>query len=111
MWWGIHFNPRPPRGGRLRIGGRLTAKQFISTHALLAEGDNYVPTGISIVYISTHALLAEGDDSQRNFQFFADNFNPRPPRGGRRYGCAFDCFYSPISTHALLAEGDQLYRQ
>ena len=55
----------------------------ISTHALLAEGDERGLEVKAKAGISTHALLAEGDE---------------PPDRSPDTGC--------ISTHALLAEGD-----
>ena len=80
----------------------------ISTHSLLAEGDRctsprrwrfvrFQPTPSSrretlrtvlrhtAVVISTHSLLAEGDAASVS-AFFANilDFNPLPPRGGRR---------------------------
>ena len=56
-----HFNPRPPRGGRLFGPGYLSFGNYISIHALREEGDalSYV---VGLLY---------------------DHFNPRPPRGGR----------------------------
>ena len=57
-----NFNPRPPRGGRLR------AYRFMSNKA----------------YISIHAPR-EGGDLKNQIEFIVFNdFNPRPPRGGRR---------------------------
>ena len=102
-----NFNPLPPRGGRL---GDIVVEQaalIISIHSLLAEGDliarhNPRTPGISIhsllaegdhrrgarqprcYKISIHSLLAEGDLSTRSTQATLENFNPLPPRGGRR---------------------------
>ena len=102
----------------------------ISTHALLAEGDvRHAVLSVVQARISTHALLAEGDFagglppwSRLGFQptpssrratnayssFFCIliNFNPRPPRGGRRTPYRSRHGIQQISTHALLAEGD-----
>ena len=36
------------------------------------------------------------------------NFNPRPPRGGRRHGHGRPVFCDLISIHALREEGDRL---
>ena len=102
----------------------------ISTHALLAEGDlggNFALSEQSV--ISTHALLAEGDSSLRSssqrYNLFQptpslrratgltyrvtsnpEDFNPRPPCGGRPVGQHILHLLDDISTHALLAEGD-----
>ncbi len=126
-----NFNPRPPCGGRLS-GGDPFAKGYISTHALLAEGDqadnalNRLHThfnprppcggrpelGEAIargVCISTHALLAEGDGGVSTRRANAPLFQPTPSlrratwRRPRFCPCVF-----PISTHALLAEGDTI---
>ena len=79
------FQPTPSsRRATFAAGMDLNAVS-ISTHALLAEGDN---GGLHQAQggrrISTHALLAEGDAGS---------------------GCAVDNAVV-ISTHALLAEGD-----
>ena len=105
-----YFNPRPPRGGRRGYSfanpatvpfqptpssRRATAILWvwtwliwISTHALLAEGDRGCCCHHQRHHrISTHALLAEGDGT---FQMWID-------------------VEGVISTHALLAEGDGVY--
>ena len=81
----IHFNPRPPCGGRracrpwLRprcadfnprppCGGRQPAEP---------EPEPEIP-------ISIRALLAEGDPKSGTYWMKCLNFNPRPPCGGRR---------------------------
>ena len=79
-----NFNPRPPRGGRPIVGlYNSTKSQFQSTpsarRATRRDGAAGARPNISI-----HALREEGD----GFVFFHGaapfNFNPRPPRGGRR---------------------------
>ena len=57
-----HFNPRPPRGGRLVLRGEHDAA----------------------VLISIHAPREGGDCSRRRRRAGHPYFNPRPPRGGRR---------------------------
>ena len=86
--WCLHlqrnFYPRPPRGGRRRIGAAHVQHDPISIHALREEGDPAVhqaegllprflstpsarratygfPIKLHIVYISIHALREEGD--------------------------------------------------
>ena len=59
------------------------AKQ-ISTHSLLAEGDEIAKNHGWWDEISTHSLLAEGDRSGCWRRARASYFNPLPPRGGRR---------------------------
>ena len=96
-----NFNPRPPCGGRLS-GGDPFAKGYISTHALLAEGDGRRPLSLfasnttfqptpslrratikrSYVFaelaISTHALLAEGDQTDSQSMTGTELFQPTP---------------------------------
>ena len=59
------------------------------------------------VIISIHALREEGDQDIPLVPLIDDNFNPRPPRGGRLFGylCSEQLFR--ISIHALREEGDQ----
>ena len=78
-----HFNPRPPRGGRLHPAlFSIPVKRFQSTPSARRAMTN-AETHKSGHNISIHALREEGD-----FSFYArlqaqSNFNPRPPRGGR----------------------------
>ena len=61
--------------------------------------------------ISIHALREEGDPGLRYFCAgeYGD-FNPRPPRGGRR-GHAYQSYVvDTISIHALREEGDSSSR-
>ena len=88
-WWAglgddMHFNPRPPRGGRrLRLICSLRSRS-ISIHAP-REGGDTVATCIlesSTVFQSTPP--ARGATKRGISQAYQpDNFNPRPPRGGR----------------------------
>ena len=102
----LHFNPRPPRGGRQRILRNRPVVDDISIHALREEGDSW---------------------SRRNPPR-PRNFNPRPPRGGRpilslpsAFALQFqstpsarratttgltNMLGSAISIHALREEGD-----
>ena len=123
-----HFNPLPPRGGRpLRPTAALSFKKFqptpssrretarlrlscealpISTHSLLAEGDDFNFISNPSRSISTHSLLAEGDLLDSGAFTFMMDFNPLPPRGGRRRQNRIRNGGRQISTHSLLAEGD-----
>ena len=56
------FNPLPPRGGRHFFLASNLRSCFISTHSLLAEGDQVQPPVQVQAAISTHSLLAEGDN-------------------------------------------------
>ena len=64
------INP-PPSGG-------------ISIHALREEGDSLLLViRYSAPFISIHALREEGDTSETELAKNLQDFNPRPPRGGR----------------------------
>ena len=101
-----YFNPRPPWGGRLLLlscrppydafqstpsVGRATTPQSapskcneISIHALRGEGDffeNVARNGT--IDISIHALRGEGDTAETAKECGHNDFNPRPPWGGR----------------------------
>ena len=101
-----NFNPRPPRGGRPK-GGRFVdgEKQFQSTPpargATQGHGGRLVEIGISIHApreggdrcrrglspagtISIHAPREGGDLLVSCSPHGSCDFNPRPPRGGRR---------------------------
>ena len=77
------FNPRPPRGERrcvtpFNYRGTLfqstpSARRATPTH----EG------ALSLQAISIHALREEGDGEFGELVSVGENFNPRPPRGGR----------------------------
>ena len=124
-----NFYPRPPRGGRPRDIPQYVALSLISIHALREEGDGTQRTQTTIIdSISIHALREEGDPLQKARKEKADNFYPRPPRGGRRAqfasGWSASKFLStpsarratsqptnrstsrPISIHTLREEGD-----
>ena len=103
----LNFNPRPPRGGR-RISLLICARRSkfqstpsarratccrvlhvlvteISIHALREEGDGTRKqqcTGLKSFQSTPSARRATSSDTK---QFCSvRNFNPRPPRGGRR---------------------------
>ena len=79
-----YFNPRPPRGGRLgRIEKFQSELGFQSTPP--ARGATSLPPRLMMIFsISIHAPR-EGGDGRRCFGNAPRmDFNPRPPRGGRR---------------------------
>ena len=78
-----NFYPRPPRGGRrFRLRVRQRTLEFLSTpSARRATREHPWPgngAGISI-----HALREEGDAGGDSAAPAAEDFYPRPPRGGR----------------------------
>ena len=103
-----YFNPRPPCGGRLQLGVEARDGADISIHAPRAGGDGGVafsvmsPDLISIHApraggdavalmgpvvvgrISIHAPRAGGDGTFMVVSGVHEDFNPRPPCGGRR---------------------------
>ena len=80
------FNPRPPRGGRRFVRIVSLSLPIISIHAPREGGDpeyGYVLGGCH--GISIHAPREGGDSVKcRSSASSSNNFNPRPPRGGRR---------------------------
>ena len=61
-----------------------TAQGTISIHALREEGDHFQRLANLFNFISIHALREEGDPDTRRMVRTLDDFNPRPPRGGRQ---------------------------
>ena len=100
---------------------------FLSTPSARRATCNTVRL-LRMLFISIHALREEGDRCARLALWMADNFYPRPPRGGRHTASAMSQqrrrFLStpsarratvllqrartetPISIHALREEGD-----
>ena len=89
----LNFNPRPPRGGRHDEDDDEDDDWEISIHAPREGGDVTrllnIPAGI---IISIHAPREGGDCQEYGLVSNLDDFNPRPPRGGRRV--CDDLFYS-----------------
>ena len=108
-----YFNPRPPCGGRQPWKLRARRCLKISTHALLAEGDQAGRRGRQPGGdISTHALLAEGDHKGKYPGKLIVTFQPTPSlrRATFRVVSARAAVVR-ISTHALLAEGDTAVKE
>ena len=80
-----HFYPRPPQGGRPTIRRwTMPSGQFLSTPSARRATCAVTAFRKQLQIISIHALREEGDRPQAQVQSKADNFYPRPPRGGRR---------------------------
>ena len=80
-----YFNPRPPRGGRPI--DKSTGAEYIniSIHAPREGGDmDFAGTLLDMV-ISIHAPREGGDSAMTLWKETGNDFNPRPPRGGRRH--------------------------
>ena len=126
----MHFNPRPPRGGRRarlgagRKGGRIfqstppargaTAstesscqRQPISIHAPREGGDTHAGT-LSRLWPYFNPRPPRGGRLHGRARRAKDilHFNPRPPRGGRPYKTFDDLRKKQISIHAPREGGD-----
>ena len=124
-----HFNPRPPRGGRPFLMGLSWASGIFQSTPPARGATTFDIQVDDITGISIHAPR-EGGDSKLSYVFTASNkfqstppargatqspfsgilwrgyFNPRPPRGGRRYRPCFTSRYMEISIHAPREGGD-----
>ena len=80
-----NFNPRPPRGGRRRMSsGRIPHCTFQSTPP--ARGATKAMYDLrDMLCISIHAPREGGDGKGTDHLRKTGHFNPRPPRGGRRW--------------------------
>ena len=102
----VHFNPRPPWGGR-RISIR-TSKVIPAFQSTPSVGRATIQHLLSahVSAISIHALRGEGDPLQLTAKRTPEDFNPRPPWGGRRFDPSNCISLCKISIHALRGEGD-----
>ena len=108
-----NFYPRPPGGGRHKVGRSELYSVPISIHALRVEGDLEICHSLAIVHkflstpsgwratasacgsaigsiISIHALRVEGDQRVADIDILYGNFYPRPPGGGRLHPVRVD---------------------
>ena len=85
-WRGwYHFNPRPPRGGRqVKSNSRLFTREFQSTPPARGATVDLIPNDLTLDVISIHAPREGGDYAHSLILPSLSDFNPRPPRGGRR---------------------------
>ena len=103
-----YFYPRPPRGGRLRVGVHQLGAGGISIHALREEGDgDRAGQGFHAALISIHALREEGDTlkavAQAKYEISIHALREEGDAGeALRVGGVV------ISIHALREEGDIL---
>ena len=80
---GHDFYPRPPRGGRLFQSSQLGVQvKFLSTPSARRATYELEHPGQPQA-ISIHALREEGDSEHSVRRPPAQDFYPRPPRGGR----------------------------
>ena len=77
-----------PREGGDGNTGKNAGKIQISIHAPREGGDSHTYSGQTrIANISIHAPREGGDRYRHQAAVLGGDFNPRPPRGGRPFGC------------------------
>ena len=105
---GLYFNPRPPWGGRHCKENGIETMTPISIHALRGEGDQQIRFDNRVfkrfqstpsvgratirsatsptVYVSFQSTPSVGRATENadGWNYHTDDFNPRPPWGGRR---------------------------
>ena len=107
-WRLHHFNPRPPRGGRLyALADQQSAQKFQSTPSArratkLTKGALYLQD------ISIHALREEGDLLSMGIVPGMCLFQSTPSARRATALCELDAALNKISIHALREEGDLL---
>ena len=78
------FNPRPPRGERLRtVHWMQNPKKDFNPRPPRGERPSGAELLTASLRISIHALREESDDSGPGSERRTSYFNPRPPRGER----------------------------
>ena len=104
------FNPRPPRGGRRGLSATNIRYTAISIHAPREGGDfQYFKRSCVKTDISIHAPRVGGDGGINYPPPYKEDFNPRPPRGGRRFVRIVSLSLPIISIHAPREGGDPEY--
>ena len=85
LTWNTNFNPRPPRGGRPPVKRLNFLRFYISIHAPREGGDQQTILRQGLDYTFQSTPPARGA-TKRFCTVFGPirDFNPRPPRGGRR---------------------------
>ena len=78
----MHFNPRPPRGGRQTDNKGKAKTKNISIHAPREGGDNIAKNGSNNRLISIHAPREGGDLTREYHQKMQDNISIHAPREG-----------------------------
>ena len=78
------FNPRPPRGERLVFSRAARSLAVFQSTPSARRATPARPAESHDQRISIHALREESDSSDVAYSAIVEDFNPRPPRGGRR---------------------------
>ena len=106
-----HFNPRPPRGGRLGRGaGGADEFDFNPRPPRGGRRRNSQQCDCKCSYFNPRPPRGGRRRAGRS-RIAPLNFNPRPPRGGRLAQEGFEQVYSDISIHAPREGGDRHARQ
>ena len=79
-----HFNPRAPRGARLRRHDLARLRVAFQSTRPSRGATNKMKVAVQNLTISIHAPLAGRDSRKRVWKASTANFNPRAPRGARR---------------------------
>ena len=100
---GYNFNPRPPRGERRCVAKTSYSDSRFQSTPSARRATQAIMQGVYNHIISIHALREEGDGRRHQSQRTQkQNFNPRPPRGGRltphRHGAKCKAFQSTPSA-------------
>ena len=84
----------------------ISSRTEISIHAPREGGDIDADSWYGVFPISIHAPREGGDGDQGRRRCAVLNFNPRPPRGGRRRFQRQNLYDAWISIHAPREGGD-----
>ena len=103
IWWTcVHFNPRPPCGGRRKEPDFQYFQHGFQSTSSVWRTTAHTQTIRRSFRISIHVLRVEDDRLRSSWRSADRNFNPRPPCGGRRSTACrdrgFDKFQSTSSV-------------
>ena len=100
------FQSTPPARGATVQCIVNNRKTYISIHAPREGGDLHMQGEAAAMAEFQSTPPARGATSIIRAQNILDDFNPRPPRGGRHVGDMDDASIYPISIHAPREGGD-----
>ena len=93
-----HFNPRPPRGGRLSSPHFIKKLQTFQSTPPARGATVWASACVEMFTISIHAPREGGDNLCCFGVARHDDFNPRPPRGGRLRPALWQYLYAPFQS-------------
>ena len=94
----LHFNPRPPCGGRPPPQVPVTVSLLFQSTSSVRRTTQPGGGPLRCCAISIHVLRVEDDDDQPVTRLHVNNFNPRPPCGGRLEPSAQACPVCPFQS-------------